>query len=259
MALEPRDPSGAPAPEPKRPASSARRGDALLTEREQNLLRRRSIARHRSNLMGNPVVKGVAFLLGLALVAALVVDLTRTARRFRDRPAIPSDQDPAALALGIRDRSYQDPQGRFRITVPEAWAVLRGEDIAPFDVRFAGPRGMEISLLAAPAESERFDLLLRKIRKIEDDYGVNMNIRTNVFQGYPSVERTTRMVHKTVRALDFIARGQSHHLQGSAPRETFADSEAFLTQLLGTYEPGPFPESAAPAAKPGPPAAGEPD
>lgn len=241
MVQKPQDPSSAPWPEPGRAGSSRPGGRLTLTERERTLLQRRSIARHRSNMKGNPGIKGLALLLGLALVVALVVDLTRQFRRLRERPVFPSAEDPAALALGVRDRVYRDPAGRFQVTVPEAWAVLTGEDIAPFDVQFGGPNDLTLAVQASPAASDRFDLLLKRIRKIEDNYGVNMNIRTNAFKGSPAVERTTRMVSKTVRAVDFIAQGQEHHLQAAAQRDSFEASEAFLLQLLQTYVPGPIP------------------
>lgn len=243
MAQEPRDPPSIPSPKPGSAPSRRRVGESL-TEREQNLLRRRSIVRHHANLKGNPMMKGLALLFGLVLVVALVVDLTLAGRKFRGRPVFPAAEDPGALSLGVRDRTYQDPQGRFQVTVPEVWAVLQGADIAPFDVRFGGPDDMELSVQATPAESDRFDLLLKKIRKIEENYGVNMNIRTNVFKGYPAVERTTRMVHKTVRAVDFIAQGRAHHLQAAAQRDSFETREAFLAELLQTYVPGSIPASA---------------
>jgi hypothetical protein len=226
-------------------------GFRALTVREKKSLQRRSQAEFQVGMKSNPLVKWIALAAGLALVVALGVDLTRQALKIRNQPVYPSGDDPAARTLGVRDRTYLDARGRFRITLPAAWVVLTGEEIAPFDIRFAGPDEMEVSVQISATPSNRPDLLLQRIRNIEEQYGVNMNIRTNQFKGFPSVERTTRMVGKTVRALDFIANGQAHHLQAAAQREQFDASEAFLDQLLQTYQPGPV-GGGEPAARTGP-------
>lgn len=221
-------------------SSSRRKGFLRLSGREKRALSRRVQSEFQSDMKSNSMVKWMALAAGVALVIALGVDLTKQAQRYRKRPIFPAVNDPLALALGIKDRTYQDSMGRFRITVPQVWAVLTGVDIAPFDVRFGGPGDLEVSVRVSPASHNRFDLLLREIGKIEDTYGVNMNIQTNTFRGLPCVIRTTRMTRRTVRALDFLANGNAHHLQAVAGREGFEKSEVFLTEILKTYDPGPF-------------------
>ncbi|MDZ4199068.1 MAG: hypothetical protein U1E27_07270 [Kiritimatiellia bacterium] len=223
------------------PKSEARSPVRMPSEKAVQILRRNSQILHRREMRSNPAIKILALVAGLVLVAALAVDLFRESRRFQSIPRLPSDQDPSALILGLQDRIYRDPRDRFQLRVPASWAVFTSADIAPYDVLIRGPRGIEISIRSVKVEEERFDLLLEEIRGIEEQWGVNMNLQTNVFRDRPSAERYARLITQSVRIRDFLADGHAHHLQAAAPREAYEALEPLLLEIMATYEPGPFP------------------
>ncbi len=191
-------------------------------------------------LWRHPLARIAVLAFGVLVVAALAADLGGAFRRSR-----PPADDPAALVLGIRDRVYEDPAGRFRLVLPAAWQVADGVEAAPYDAVFRGPRGLEVYVRVTPAGHERFRVLLREIRKIEREWGLNMNIRTNTFRGALCAERTVRLVEQQVRAVDFLVGRTAHHLQFAAPRDDFDRYGGLFDALLAGYEPLP--------AVPGPP------
>lgn len=209
------------------------------SRRDLRSLSRSAQAERQAIFRGNPVIQILALAGGLAIVVALVVDLSGEARRFREAPRPPPEDDPAALVLGLQDASFADPNGRFRLRAPASWVALAGPQVAPYDLVLRGPQEIEIAVRVSDAPDGRFETLARDIRRIERDLEVPMNIRTNTFRGAPAIERRARLPKRTLVLRDFLAAGRAHHLQAAAPRDRFDALEPLLIEILGTYEPAP--------------------
>lgn len=202
---------------------------------------------------GNPARRRLwrtVIAIGALFVVLLAVDFARrAAQQMRTaRSALPQD-DPLALVMGVQDQRYVDPGGRFAITFPRGWIVRTGPGVTEYAAVLRGPRDLEVCVQVNDIAHDRFDLLFREIRKIEEDYGLDMHITTNVpFQGRMAVERQIRLFEKTVFAIDFLDGHTAHHLQGAAPRDRFAQYEPLLRKIVETYEARPGVASSSPEA-----------
>jgi hypothetical protein len=173
----------------------------------------------------------------LLLIIALLGDL-RTAMRGRqaERERLAALNRPEALRLGVSDRRYEDPQGRFALTLPEPWLRLDGKQAEPYAVIFQGPKDIEIRVLVTDLPHDRFDLLLAQIRGRELELDLQMNIRTVDFLGRPAVERYSRLPRSGVYALDFLVGHTAHHVLVSIPLPDFDGLLPVAKEILQTYE-----------------------
>jgi hypothetical protein len=151
---------------------------------------------------------------------------------------VPADDDTSALVLGLSDKRVADAAGRFAITVPAAWAERTGERAEPNDLILRGPEGIEVWVRLTDVGHERFDRLADEIRRIEETYGINQNIRIVTWKGAPAVERRMRLFEKEAITLDFLVGTTNHHVQLAAKRERLAALEPLLRQVLESYSPG---------------------
>jgi hypothetical protein len=190
-----------------------------------------------------PGAKGISarvrtMVIGVLLVGLLAVGF-EAFRHLRALQAIQPVDEATALALGVADVRYVDPQGRFALTTPSGWVVHTGEDIVPRLAIFRGPRDLEIWIeqnTLTHASQRRFR---EEIEDIEDQLGLNMNIQPIAFKGQPAFERRVRLFERQVLAIDVLIGRQAHHLQGAAPRDHFETYERLLRSILNTYEAGP--------------------
>lgn len=151
---------------------------------------------------------------------------------------VPADDDASALVLGLADKRVADAAGRFSITVPASWAERTGERAAPNDLILRGPQGVEVWVRLTDVGHARFDRLADEIRRIEENYGINQNIRIVTWKGAPAVERRMRLFEKEAITLDFLVGTTNHHVQLAAKRERLGALEPLLRQILDTYAPG---------------------
>lgn len=181
-----------------------------------------------------PPLRLILFGLGLLIVVAVAVDLGRkggVAPAVARRPV----EDPAARVLGLNDRTYKDPAGRFEITVPAPWAVRDGADADPYTARFIGPGGMDLCVRLTPMDHDRLDLLEKEIRGIEFDRGLDTHIQPRFFNGRPVIERSLKLFAQELIMLDFMSGTTAHHIQAAAPRGTFERDSKLLWDILATY------------------------
>jgi len=178
-----------------------------------------------------------AILAGVAAVAALAARSARD-RLGEDAWAVPRDDDPTALTLGLADRTVADPAGRFSFVAPESWPVRTGERAAPQDAIARGPRGLEVWVRLSDLGHDRFERMSDAIRKIEETYGVNQNIRVGVFRGRPAIERRMRLFDKEAMTLDLLIGTTNHHVQIAARREAFESLLPLMRGILDSYRPG---------------------
>jgi len=238
----PRRGAGRPAPPARRvrvtPAALRRGADAQ---------------RERARLLSRPAVRIALLAIGLLAIVALVRDMG-TVSRLRASRGEWDAEDIASLGLGLSDARHVDPAGRFAVTLPSAWRAMRGEDVGTYAARFIGPRDIELSIRIAELPHGRFERLLRDTAKLEDDWGIPMNIRTNDLRGRPCIERTCRLVQQGVFAVDFLVGRTAHHLQFVAPREVQERLMPLFRDILATYDPEPRSDVPPPAVPVTPPA-----
>lgn len=188
---------------------------------------------------GKRTALAVALAVGVLVAGLGTVEILR---RMQDGTAsggeVPADDDTSALVLGLADKRVADAAGRFAITVPAAWAERAGERAAPNDLILRGPQGVEVWVRLTDVGHARFERLADEIRRIEENYGINQNIRIVTWKGVPAVERRMRLFEKEAITLDFLVGTTNHHVQLAAKRERLAAAEPFLRQILDTYAPG---------------------
>jgi hypothetical protein len=182
------------------------------------------------------MIRKYAILTAVAAVAAVAVNSART--YVRERAETPPDDDPSALTLGLDDRVYSDPDGRFSLTIPAAWSVRTGGQAEPQDVVFRGPLGLEVWVRLTDLGHDRFERMSDEIRKIEESFGVNQNIRVTTFLGRPAIERRMRLFDKEAMTLDLLIGSTNHHVQLASRREAFDSLLPLLRGILDTYTPG---------------------
>lgn len=175
----------------------------------------------------------------MGLAAGVLILAADAARMLGKVAARRPPDDASAMVLGLNDRRYVDPQGRFALTVPAAWVVLTGAEVAPRAAVFRGPRGLEIWVDVGESPHRNMAELLQGLRDIENEFAVKMNITRVMFKGVPAYERMLPLSAKQVLAVDFLSGRMGHHLQAAAPVRQFSTYERFLRSILDTYEAGP--------------------
>jgi hypothetical protein len=180
-----------------------------------------------------------AIVIGVLLVGLAAVSY-EAFRHLRALRAIQPVDEATSLALGVADVRYVDPQGRFALTTPSGWVVRTGEDLAPRLAIFRGPRDLEIWIEQNDLPHASLRRFRQEIGEIEARFDLNMNIQSITFKGLPAFQRRVRLFEKEVLAIDVLVGSRGHHLQGAAPRETYATYEKLLRSILETYEAGPL-------------------
>ena len=178
--------------------------------------------------------------MGIILGAGLLLVALEAVRHMRAIAQRQPADDAASLVLGLNDRRYADPEGRFALTVPAGWIVRAGPEIAPRTAVFRGPRDLEIWVQVEETPHRTVQDMRREMGSIEETFGADMNITPVLFKGAPAIERMLPLAAHQVLTVDFISGRMGHHLQASAPRTRFASYERFLRAILDTYEAGPI-------------------
>ncbi len=185
----------------------------------------------------NPFFRLALLLFGVLLIVALLADLRGAMRRRQAELArLTALERPEALALGVADERYEDPAGRFALTLPAPWVRLSGEQADPYTAIFRGPRNIEISVVVSELPHDRFDLLLAQIRGRDEQLEIRTNLRTVEFLGLPAAERQSRLPRSSVYALDFMVGRTAHHILVSIPHEEYARLLPMVREFLQTYE-----------------------
>nr|MBP7275906.1 hypothetical protein [Kiritimatiellia bacterium] len=117
--------------------------------------------------------------IGIVLGVGMLLVTIEAFRQFRAAARRQPVDDAASLVLGLDDRRYVDPQGRFAITVPAGWIVRTGAEVAPRTAVFRGPRRLEIWVQTEETPHRNVKDMIREMWSIEKTFGADMNI-TNV-------------------------------------------------------------------------------
>lgn len=245
-------PDGAPRrPRPTRPPITVDRKNPAL-RRTDTFTR---IAREKPRL---PRLKMFIFAGALLLLTAFAIDWTWKFSGMEAMGPTTVKGPPAAIA-GRPGHRYTDPQGRFAMTVPADSIQRMGEAAYPDDVSFRTPEGITIRVQINRLELPSFGALLAEVRKIEEQYNIETQIKVVEFKGRRAIERNTYLMQVHLLVLDIMDGEFDHHLQVSCPRGQFEQHEPMMRALLNAYEPmiapppalaGPPPAEPAPETPP---------
>jgi hypothetical protein len=192
-------------------------------------------------LPDNPVLRFALLAFGLLLVIGLIVDLNRMSSRVADRAAR-TEADLKKLAadlvvdLSTSGMRHQDAEARFAIAQLTDGASLGGPRALPFDVILRGPNKLELGIIVADVTYRDRDELMDRLKEIEVAESVDTHMVASEFRGFPAVERTCRLHHRTLRMLDFFTPERAFHFQFSTPPDAFEIFQPVFTQWLETLE-----------------------
>ncbi|MFH0909179.1 MAG: hypothetical protein V1929_10485 [bacterium] len=173
----------------------------------------------------------------LLVVAAIVLDR----RYFLQRLAGPRPAAETASGLLIdvatSTSRFRDETRAFSIALPDGWRVLTAEESAPYDVRIAGPSLMVIAVKVAEVRYTSIDVLVGRLRNIEQEKARNTHIERVEFKGYPGVRRVIHLNRETVFMLDVLAEGREYHVQYSVPSDIAESHRPVVEAMLESFEP----------------------
>ncbi len=220
-------------PEPNPGATRPRR-------RPRARLTRPGVPRHappstRQLVARNPALRIGLLVFGVLVVVALAVDVLRRLHALPPAPE-PVPPDPGAFVLGLDDRVYADPGGRFVVTIPAPWRVRTGARVEPDDVVLVGPNRIEFAVRVAQLDHRSFGRLMADVYARQDYWGIDMRIET--FEdagGRPVVRRRIRLIEHDILAYDFLEDAWGHHLRFRVPRGELDRYEPLFRELFEAY------------------------
>ena len=203
----------------------------------------------RQVIARQPALRIAILAFGAAIVLALAVDVVRRLQAM-PRVAETVEPQPGAFVLGLDDRAYTDPEGRFTAVVPAPWRVRTGPRVAPDDAVLVGPAQLEFAVRVTRLDHRSFSRLVADVYAIEDYWGIEMHIETvEDAQGRPIVRRRIRLMDREILAFDFLEGHWGHHLQFRAPRGELDRYTTLFLDLLAAYRPHD-PEAPPPPGEP---------
>jgi len=178
-------------------------------------------------------------IIGFLTIAAVIVDFYSFAHRPQAQVLVPKTPSELLLAVTTATNRYQDPQGRFSITVPKGWKAMFGGANVEYDAKLEGPDRMFLQVIVAKAPGETLDNLKKTFTNIELETARMTHIEDMQLAGRPAISRFCRMDTVAFRAVDFLVGDTSFHLMGIIPREHFESHRAIIDALIETIQPGP--------------------
>lgn len=184
-----------------------------------------------------PAVVVSLMVFGLLVVVALILDgkyiLTRMAG---PRPV--SETAPGMLIdVATATNRFRDEARAFSIALPDGWRVMSAEETAPYDIRLAGPSLIFIAVQVTPVRYTSIDVLVGRLRNIEQEEQRDTHIERIAFKGYPGIRRVIHLHRETVFMLDVLAEGREYHLQCGVPVDIEASHRPVVEAMLETFEP----------------------
>jgi hypothetical protein len=189
--------------------------------------------------------RGRQFLIFTLLAFALLAIIAFTAdmfvfRKKRSETAVDPTAELQEVVLGLDGQAVVDPKaGLFSIVPPAGWKIVTGRSAKPHNLRFIGPNGSDISITATKVEYNTFDALVQKLERIQEQYGLNMNIEPIKLNDWPAAKRKTGLHYVTVVSIDFVKNYVAHHIQISIPHNRFETYYPVLMDIVKTYRPLP--------------------
>ncbi len=197
--------------------------------------RKRGSYLYRGEQKRSPIFMISFLVFGLLIVVAFIIDFAGMADR-RQNAAPDTTGELQRIVLGMGGKRYVDKKGFFSIERPTGWKVQTYPESKPYNVRFLGPNGADISITASKVEYNSFNTLVRHVKQIEKEYGINMNIETTEFLDRPVIKRATTLHHSKVISFDFLKDNVAHHIQLSTPHSMAEKYEPVLLDVINTYQ-----------------------
>ena len=193
---------------------------------------------------GLPWLQPVLLVAGVLFAVTFIADMVGLSRGGKTTQAFWSVSEEIQslkhdLTAGAR---YTATNGLFSIVQPTGWRVQTGEDVAPYDVCFASPNGVTVSLSAARVAFDDLPTLFAEMIKREREYGAQSEIQTAYFHGRPAARREVRLLRTQALVIDFVTNHVAHQIFCNVPLECFEQYKPALLKLVETYQPNNPPQ-----------------
>lgn len=174
---------------------------------------------------------------GLLVVGALILDGRYILQRMASPKPI-ADTAPGMLVdVMTATNRFRDEGRAFSIALPDGWRVMTAEETAPYDIRIAGPSLIFIAAQVTPVRYTSIDVLVGRLRNIEQEEQRNTHIERVEVGGYPGVRRVIHLHRETVFMLDVLGEGREYHLQCGVPADIAESHRPVVDAMLETFEP----------------------
>jgi len=137
----------------------------------------------------------------------------------------------------LAEKRYSDPNYFFKIVPPDGWQIQQYPEDPRGKVAFIGPDGVELRVLAKGLNYNGYEDMLRELKEIEINTGINNNIDEITFIGIPAVRRTFILEGIKMLFIDFMIGNTSHNLMYSASTDKFEEYYSLAQESMATYEP----------------------
>jgi hypothetical protein len=201
--------------------------------------RMQSVPRRTLDSTGLRWLQPVLLILGVLFIVTFVADMVMLSHGGMPRLkllSVPEELQRLERDLATGPR-YTAPHNSFSIVRPAGWRVQTGPDIAPYDVTFASPNGVNISLSATPVPYNDLPTLFAAMSKREQDFGVRAELQTFYFHRQPAARREVRMMRSQAVVIDFVTNRVAHQIFCSVPLELLEQYRPALMKLVDTYQP----------------------
>ena len=131
---------------------------------------------------------------------------------------------------------YVDPKGYFKITPPLGWRIIEYPEEQRGKVGFITAKDADLRCLARGADFNSFEDLIKFVKDIEKQMGVNTNIQKISFLGRSAVQRNFFFKGVKLLMIDFMEGNIKHNLQYSAPKDKYDKYLAVATMSMNTYQ-----------------------
>jgi hypothetical protein len=144
-----------------------------------------------------------------------------------------SAQETVGKLSGSR---YVDPKGYFKITPPLGWQTQEYPNDPRGKVAFMGAKDVDLRVLARATDFDSFEGLLKLVKDIERQTGINTNIQKTSFLDRPAIKRSFIFKGSKVLQIDFMEGNIKHNLQYYAPLAIYDKYLAVTTKSMNTYQ-----------------------
>ena len=194
-------------------------------------------SRSRGESAAGTFIKLILLVIGAGVLLALAADISSFMEKHRKNPVPPPETEIQNIILQTRPKVFQDVKGLFTMNAPEGWDIIAWPESTPYNVTFQSRNGPSISVTATPVEYSSLVTLEKRIRAIQADYGLNMNIVQTNWNGREIVQRTTVLHASKVLTLDFVQNYVGHNIQISIPHSLYDRYIPVLLDVAKSYKP----------------------
>lgn len=194
-------------------------------------------SRDRGENKSRMILKMTFLIVGAVAVLGLLADLTRWVRKTQLNSAPPPEMEIQNIILESSPNVFRDVNGLFTVHAPAGWDIIAWPASTPYNVTFQSRNGPSISITATRIEYNSMVTLEKRIRAIQADYGINMNIVQTNWNGRDIIQRTTILHASKVLTIDFVENYVGHNIQISIPHSLYDRYAPVLLDVVASYTP----------------------